>query len=102
MPIAPALIGKPLSFHSDNSKYGYVLYQGTKCEGAGWGAVCHDEVGSLTVKWLHLLILPLYASCRRITPKMRLVTSLGYFFPKPLVANLRTAVRTSSMRRIRT
>ncbi|KAI0923357.1 vacuolar protein sorting/targeting protein PEP1 [Taiwanofungus camphoratus] len=43
MPIAPALIGKPLSFHSDNSKYGYVLYQGTKCEGAGWGAVCHDE-----------------------------------------------------------
>ncbi|CAL1713879.1 unnamed protein product [Somion occarium] len=44
MPIGPALVGRPLSFHSDPKKYGYILYQGTACERVGpWGAVCHDE-----------------------------------------------------------
>ena len=45
MPVPPALVGKPLSFHSDPQKYGYILYQGTSCESTGgWGSVCHDEV----------------------------------------------------------
>ncbi|KZT00997.1 Oligoxyloglucan reducing end-specific cellobiohydrolase [Laetiporus sulphureus 93-53] len=44
MPIQPALVGKPLSFHSDPKKYGYILYQGTSCErSTGWGSICHDE-----------------------------------------------------------
>lgn len=49
MPIGPALVGRPLSFHSDPKKYGYILYQGTACERVGpWGAVCHDEVCTIT------------------------------------------------------
>lgn len=46
MEIPPALVGKPLSFHSDPAKYGYILYQGTRCESSGgWGSICYDEVG---------------------------------------------------------
>lgn len=47
MPMQPALVSAPLSFHADKDKYGHILYQGTKCE--GWYGGCHDEVCRLRV-----------------------------------------------------
>lgn len=44
MPARPALVAHPLSFHSDPTKYGYILYQATVCNKIGLGIVCHDEV----------------------------------------------------------
>ncbi|KAF8825213.1 hypothetical protein HHX47_DHR7000487 [Lentinula edodes] len=43
VPVRPAFVAQPLSFHSDPKKYGYILYQGTSCDQVGWGTVCHDE-----------------------------------------------------------
>lgn len=43
VPIPPAMVANPLSFHSDLTKYGYILYQGVRCDRHGWGTVCHDE-----------------------------------------------------------
>ncbi|KZP04862.1 Oligoxyloglucan reducing end-specific cellobiohydrolase [Athelia psychrophila] len=43
MPVAPAYVPQPLSFHSDPAKDGYILYQGMVCSKIGWGSVCHDE-----------------------------------------------------------
>ncbi|KAH9852157.1 Oligoxyloglucan reducing end-specific cellobiohydrolase [Lenzites betulinus] len=43
MPLAPAIIGRPLSFHADPSKSDYILYQGTICTGTGWRTDCRDE-----------------------------------------------------------
>ncbi|KAF8962397.1 vacuolar protein sorting/targeting protein 10 [Flammula alnicola] len=43
VPLPPALVPRPLSFHSDPKNYGYILYQGTSCDHRGWGSVCHDE-----------------------------------------------------------
>jgi hypothetical protein len=45
MPIRPSAVARPLSFHSDPAKYGYIIYQGTGCEHeSGWAKMCHDEV----------------------------------------------------------
>ena len=45
MPLPPSKLARPLSFHSDPSKFGYIIYQGTKCEReGGWSSMCHDEV----------------------------------------------------------
>jgi len=43
VPLPPAMVASPLSFHSDPKKYGYILYQGMRCTRQGWGSVCHDE-----------------------------------------------------------
>ncbi|TDL26564.1 signal sequence binding protein [Rickenella mellea] len=45
MPLQPAFVMAPLSFHSDPKNFGWILYQGTKCEKStmGWGSNCHDE-----------------------------------------------------------
>ena len=45
MALPPSKIARPLSFHSDPSKFGYIIYQGTKCEReGGWSQMCHDQV----------------------------------------------------------
>ncbi|EDR05426.1 VPS10-like protein [Laccaria bicolor S238N-H82] len=43
VPVPPALVARPMSFHSDSKKWGSILYQGTACNRQGWGAICHDE-----------------------------------------------------------
>lgn len=51
VPVPPAFVGQPLSFHSDKKNWGYILYQGTKCEREGpWGYTCHDKVRLLHTK----------------------------------------------------
>ncbi|KAF8798604.1 vacuolar protein sorting/targeting protein 10 [Phlegmacium glaucopus] len=40
VPVPPAEVAKPLTFHSDLKKYGYILYQGRSCEGEGWQTRC--------------------------------------------------------------
>jgi hypothetical protein len=43
--VPPSYVARPLSFHSDVDKYGYIIYQGTRCERQGpWTNICFDEV----------------------------------------------------------
>ncbi|KIJ65382.1 hypothetical protein HYDPIDRAFT_88076 [Hydnomerulius pinastri MD-312] len=42
VPASPAYTSRPLSFHSDPAKWGYILYQGTVCTPWGWGEICSD------------------------------------------------------------
>jgi hypothetical protein len=44
VPAPASWVSNPLSFHSDPQKDGYVLFQATRCDRAGWGEICHDEV----------------------------------------------------------
>jgi hypothetical protein len=58
MPVQPAYVPNPLSFHSDRTKYGYILYQGMVCGNDSRGSVCYQEVRDYT-RWLStLLIVP--------------------------------------------
>jgi hypothetical protein len=46
MPVRPALVSRPLSFHSNKKNYGYILYQGMTCDHIGWSSVCRDEASA--------------------------------------------------------
>jgi hypothetical protein len=54
VPVPPAFVSRPLSFHSFKEKYGYILFQGTSCSHQGWGAVCHDETFYTTDSFVHV------------------------------------------------
>lgn len=41
LPVSPAYVGKPLSFHS--KKYGHILYQGIRCEDGIFEQSCFDD-----------------------------------------------------------
>jgi hypothetical protein len=66
MPIPPAFVSRPLSFHSEVDKFGYILYQGTSCDRQGWGSVCHDETYYTTDSFLTeaQLLLSETSSCQ--------------------------------------
>lgn len=42
VPARPSYTPRPLSFHSDPAKWGYILYQATICSPWGWGEMCGD------------------------------------------------------------
>src|ERR1700683_1244772 len=56
MPIQPAYMPNPLSFHSDCTKYGYILYQSMVCGNDIRGSVCYHEVRDYT-HWLSTLLI---------------------------------------------
>ncbi|KAF9551404.1 Oligoxyloglucan reducing end-specific cellobiohydrolase [Agrocybe pediades] len=43
VPLRPARVARPLSFHSEPKKFGSILYQGESCEMRGWNEICYDE-----------------------------------------------------------
>ena len=91
----PAMVGQPLSFHSDPTKYGYILYQGTVCERLGpWGSVYHDEVRHTSVLNFECPCLTFHP--RHTTPKMLSRVNPRNYLLKPHAVNLLTAARTSS------
>lgn len=95
MPVPPALVSKPLSFHSDETKYGYILFQGTACSSSGWGAVCHDEVRGMTT-----LSVRSFTDTSLIRPgiqKRRSATPPGYCCLRLLAVFSRIVAQISSM-----
>lgn len=102
MPLPPAFVPRPLSFHSDQSKYGYILYQGVQCKGSGWGSMCHDEVSLSYAPAVASLRALALTPRRRITQKKLSATNPSCYSRKRLVANSHTAVKTSGMTHTRT
>lgn len=94
MPLSPALVHKPLSFHSDKDKNGYILYQGRSCDRIGWNARCHDEVCSKYMIFRAKAHLVYRRSTRSITSAQPLRSSLRTHRD----VNLPIAARISGMK----
>src|SRR6266403_1860519 len=95
MPLSPSSIARPLSFHSDPSKFGYIIYQGTKCEReGGWSSMCHDEVCS-TCSFMRRAFLT--TERRRTIPRRRSQIHRNHSYPRPHSAPLPIVQRISSM-----
>jgi photosystem II stability/assembly factor-like uncharacterized protein len=90
MPTQPAYVPNPLSFHSDRTKYGYILYQGVVCGNDSWGSVCYQEVRDYTG-------CRLYSLRHRHTTqnKLSLILQLNCSLTQPS-AYSRTVVTTSN------
>jgi Sortilin, neurotensin receptor 3, len=98
MPVSPSYVARPLSFHSDPSKYGYIIYQGTKCEReGGWSSICHDEV-CLACPSKHRVFLT--AGHRHTIPRRRSQINRKYSYmrlrsaPLPIVQKISSTTRT--------
>ena len=97
VPFEPALVGQPLSFHSDPKKYGHILYQGLHCVKQGWGYKCHDEASHS----FYTLIVVLLGSSQivRLTTQSKHFQTIPNFFVKILPdVNSLTVARPSSMK----
>jgi len=98
MPVSPAFVPLPLSFHSDPTKYGYILYQGMMCTQKGWASICHDEVCDLVI-----LIDGLSHCIYRHTTRNKLLRTLQLScLMTPPSANLRIVARISNTKRTKT
>ena len=98
VPLPPATVSSPLSFHSDPKKYGYILYQGTRCEPQGWGSVCHNEV----IPFTPTANPPLTFHHRHFTQKKRSGMTQNSSSPKQPVVNSYTAAKISKQTYIQT
>lgn len=94
MPFPPAFVQKPLSFHSDKDKNGYILYQGMSCDRIGWGARCHDEVCS---KYMIFRVRAQFVY-RRSTQSITSAQTLRSSLQTHRDVNLPTAARISDMK----
>lgn len=96
MPMRPAMVGRPLSFHSDPTKYGYILYQGTACEKTSpWGSVCHDEV-RIQTPLVPYVSLSDYTAIRLTTLKTHSPVNPRNSLQKPLAVSSPIAAKTLS------
>ena len=97
-PAPPAYVPNPLSFHSDPTKYGYILYQGMVCDRDGLGSVCRDEVRNSAP----LVVDSTHCSHRHTTPKKLSRILQQNCSRTQLSACSRIAARISSMMHIQT
>lgn len=100
VPLPPATVSSPLSFHSDPKRYGNILYQGMRCEPQGWGSVCHDEVN--LIPFTPTANPPLTFHRRHFTQKKRSAMTQNSSSPKQSVVNSYTAAKTSKQTYIQT
>ncbi len=97
MPLPPSSIARPLSFHSDSSKYGYIIYQGTKCEHeGGWSSICHDEVCPAFSFKCRVFLTTAH---RRTIPRRRSQINRNRSYLRPRSAPLPIVQRISNMMR---
>ena len=93
VPLEPAMVSQPLSFHLNPKKYGHILYQGASCEKQGWGKVCHDEASDLSCILRSAIET---RSTRHFIPRKPFQTNFVYYEKMYRDVNLLIAAQISS------